>query len=207
MKSCQGLYQLLGQSWPQSSYQSSEEPVSLSGREQRGTRAPKEQICWAAKGDVAPILASPIPRHTMVLPLCLPPHPHCSSIQLSGSIALSREDTSQCKRKENNSHKDEKLHIIAREEVTRTLLSSSLLFSLSEALGICSHAMNTQQRRASLGHEFCPCTSFHCSNCSFPVQSIPGKSTDVHSLNLCEGNPSQGMKAFHSGQFVAGVIN
>lgn len=30
---------------------------------------------------------------------------------------------------------------------------------------------------------------------------------DAHSLNLCEGNPSQGMKAFHSGQFVAGVIN
>lgn len=161
MRSLQGLYQLLGQPWPHSSYQSSEDPVSLLGREQRGTGAQQEQIYQAAKEDIAPILASPIPRHTTVPPLRLPaPHPHRSCIQLSGDIALSREDASQCKRKENNSHKDEKLCITARKEVTRTLPSSSLLCPLSEALGTRSHAMNTQQRRATPGHEFCSCTSF-----------------------------------------------
>jgi len=46
------------------------------------------------------------------------------------------------------------LCVAAREEVTRMLLSGS------EALGTRSHAMNTQQRRASPGHDFCPCPSF-----------------------------------------------
>lgn len=126
----------------------------------KGIRAQQEQIYWAAKEDRAPLLTSPIPRHKMVLPLHLQPHPHCSHIQLSGSIVLSREDTRQCKRKDDDSHKDEKGCTAAREEVTRTLGSSSLLCPFSQALRTHSHAVNTLQRCASPGHEFCPCTSF-----------------------------------------------
>lgn len=141
----------------------------------KGTRAQQEQIYWAAKEDRAPHLTSPIPRHKLVLLLHLQPHPHHSHIQLSGSTVLSREDTRQCKRKDYNSHKDEKLCITGREEVTRTLGSSSSLCPLSQALQTCSHAVNIPQRRASPGHEFCPCTSFSAPAAAFQCRASLGR--------------------------------
>lgn len=120
----------------------------------------------------------------MVHPLRLPPHPPGSCMQLSGSIVLSGEDTSQGERKEKNSHKDDKLCIVAREEANHMLLSSSLLCPSFEALGTRSHTINVQRRGMGMN--------------SAPVQASllqlqllsPGTRKDAHSLNLCEGNPS-----------------